>query len=151
MQPREVNRSQRQHKPLYLHTDGTPLEHLRTRQDPRRRRSNPPGVRMEYGFLAFEQSPPESREPIFVRTIRQVHHDTETDVAIPDRDETITTLSTRTVSGACCKLVSKAKRFALVMNTSAAAIASCLPNKAPVGVGTWLVRAIPMHGILMSS
>ena len=44
---------------------------------------------MEYGFLAFENSPPASRQPIFVRTIRQVHHDTDTDVPLPARDETI--------------------------------------------------------------
>lgn len=49
-----------------------------------------PGVRMEYGFLAYEQSPRENRQPIFVRTIRQMHHDTETDVPLPQRDATIT-------------------------------------------------------------
>ena len=51
-----------------------------------------PSVRMEYGFLAFEQSPAENRQPIFVRSIRQTHHDTETDVLLPKRDETITTV-----------------------------------------------------------
>ena len=51
-----------------------------------------PSVRMEYGFLAFENSPPASRQPIFVRTIRQIHHDTELDVPLPERDETITTV-----------------------------------------------------------
>jgi hypothetical protein len=51
-----------------------------------------PGMRMEYGFLAFDQSPPEDRQPIFVRTIRHVHDDTETDVPLPERDETITTV-----------------------------------------------------------
>jgi len=51
-----------------------------------------PGVRMEYGFLAYEQSPRDNRQPIFVRTIRQMHHDTETDVSLPQRDETITTV-----------------------------------------------------------
>ena len=49
-----------------------------------------PSVRMEYGFLAFANSLPENRQPIFVRSIRQIHHDTETDVTLPKRDETIT-------------------------------------------------------------
>ena len=48
-----------------------------------------PGVHLEYGFLAFENSPPASRQPIFVRTTRQVHHDTDLDVPLPERDETI--------------------------------------------------------------
>lgn len=51
-----------------------------------------PSVSMEYDFLAFENSPPEDRQPISVRTVRQVHHDTETDVPLPQRDETITTV-----------------------------------------------------------
>jgi len=49
-------------------------------------------VRMEYGFLAFENSPPDARQPVFVRTIRQIHHDTELDVPLPEREEAITTL-----------------------------------------------------------
>lgn len=51
-----------------------------------------PGVRMEFGFLAFENSPPGNPQPIFVRTIRHIHHDTELNVPLPGRDETITTL-----------------------------------------------------------
>lgn len=51
-----------------------------------------PSVRMEYGFLVFDESPPEARQPIFVRTIRQIHHETETDVELPKRNETITTI-----------------------------------------------------------
>jgi RHS repeat-associated protein len=51
-----------------------------------------PGVRMEYGFLAFEESPPENRQPIFVRSIRHTHHDTELDIPLPERDKTITTV-----------------------------------------------------------
>ena len=43
---------------------------------------------MEYDFLAFA----DRGQPISVRTIRQVHHDTETDVPLPQRDETITTV-----------------------------------------------------------
>ncbi len=50
-----------------------------------------PSVRMEYRFLAFEESPPENRQPIYVRTIRQIHHDTEQDVEPASQiDETIT-------------------------------------------------------------
>ena len=51
-----------------------------------------PSVRMEYGFLAFENSPPAKRQPIFVRTIRHIHHDTELDVSLAERDEMITTV-----------------------------------------------------------
>jgi RHS repeat-associated protein len=51
-----------------------------------------PSVRMEYGFLAFKNSPPENRQPIFVRSIRQIHHDTEADVPLPKQDEIITTV-----------------------------------------------------------
>ncbi|RCJ42356.1 hypothetical protein A6770_35100 [Nostoc minutum NIES-26] len=51
-----------------------------------------PSIRMKYEFLAFENSPIENRQPIFVRSLRQTHHDTETDVALPKRDETITTV-----------------------------------------------------------
>ncbi len=46
-----------------------------------------PSARMEYDFLAFEND----RRPIFVKTIRHVHHDTETDISLPQRDETIET------------------------------------------------------------
>ena len=47
---------------------------------------------MSYDFLAFENSPPDARKPIYVRTLRHVHHDTETDVPLPERDETIETV-----------------------------------------------------------
>lgn len=50
------------------------------------------GIRLEYGFLAFENSPPENRQPVFVRSIRNIHHDTELDVPLPLRNETITTV-----------------------------------------------------------
>jgi RHS repeat-associated protein len=49
-------------------------------------------VRMEYGFLTFGDSSSNKREPIFVRTISHIHHDTELDVSLPERDETITTV-----------------------------------------------------------
>lgn len=51
-----------------------------------------PSLRIEYGFLAFENSPPNDRQPIYVRTIRQTHHDTEVDIPLPEHDETITTI-----------------------------------------------------------
>ncbi|CAN5782747.1 hypothetical protein BH18ACI4_BH18ACI4_20010 [soil metagenome] len=44
-----------------------------------------PSCTMEYDFLAFARR----GEPIYVRTLRQLHHDTETDVPLPQRDETI--------------------------------------------------------------
>jgi len=47
-----------------------------------------PGVTMHYDFLAFTQA----QQPISVRSVRRTHHDTDTDVALPERDETITTL-----------------------------------------------------------
>ncbi|GJE45771.1 hypothetical protein AEGHOMDF_4971 [Methylobacterium soli] len=50
-----------------------------------------PSARLEYDFLAFENSPPENRQPIYARTIRHIHHDGDTDIALADRDETITT------------------------------------------------------------
>jgi len=51
-----------------------------------------PGRRMEYDFLAFEKSPPDKRQPIFVRSIVRQHHVTETDVPLPQREETIETV-----------------------------------------------------------
>ncbi|MFH0341567.1 MAG: SpvB/TcaC N-terminal domain-containing protein [Chromatiales bacterium] len=50
---------------------------------------NRASVRMSYDFLAFENSPLDVRQPVYVRTRRYVHHDTETDVPLPERDETI--------------------------------------------------------------
>jgi RHS repeat-associated protein len=44
-----------------------------------------PSIRMEYDLLAFA----ERRQPASVRAIRYVHHDMDTDVALPQRDETI--------------------------------------------------------------
>ncbi|MBF2009493.1 MAG: VCBS repeat-containing protein [Chlorogloeopsis fritschii C42_A2020_084] len=49
-----------------------------------------PSILMEYGFMTFENSPAENRQPIFVRSLWLTHHDTETDVPQPKRDETIT-------------------------------------------------------------
>lgn len=51
-----------------------------------------PSVRMHYDFTSFTDSPPDARQPVHVRTIRHVHHDTELDVPSPQRDETITTV-----------------------------------------------------------
>ena len=44
-----------------------------------------PGSRLVYDFLAFA----ERRQPVSVRTIKRVHHVNETDVPLPERDETI--------------------------------------------------------------
>lgn len=44
-----------------------------------------PSTRLDYDFLAFDNQ----RQPIFVRTLRHIHHDTETDIPQPKRDETI--------------------------------------------------------------
>jgi RHS repeat-associated protein len=52
-----------------------------------------PSVLMKYGFLSLDESPPEHRQPIFVRSIRQTHHDTEQNVVPPSAmNETITTV-----------------------------------------------------------
>ncbi len=51
-----------------------------------------PSSRLEYDFSAFLNSPPEDRQPVFVRTIRHIHHDTATDVLPAERDETIETV-----------------------------------------------------------
>ncbi|HMB26870.1 MAG TPA: toxin TcdB middle/C-terminal domain-containing protein, partial [Blastocatellia bacterium] len=51
-----------------------------------------PTVRMDYNFLAFQNSTrvdPLNPQPIFVHTTQRVHHDGETDVPEPERDETI--------------------------------------------------------------
>jgi RHS repeat-associated protein len=47
-----------------------------------------PSTRLEYDFLAFANR----SEPIFVRSIRRVHHVTDTSVSLPERDETIETV-----------------------------------------------------------
>lgn len=46
-------------------------------------------VTMDYGLDAFEASAPNARQPVFVRTTRFVHHDTDTEVPQPQRDATI--------------------------------------------------------------
>ncbi len=51
-----------------------------------------PGTRFEYDFLAFANSPPDTRQPVFVRAVRQEHHIHDADVPMPERDNTITTV-----------------------------------------------------------
>jgi hypothetical protein len=47
-----------------------------------------PGSRLEYDFFAFVNQ----QQPVFVRSIVRQHHVTETDVSLPERDETIETI-----------------------------------------------------------
>jgi hypothetical protein len=47
-----------------------------------------PGSRLEYDFFAFANR----QQPVFVRSIVRQHHVTETDVPLPQRDETIETI-----------------------------------------------------------
>jgi hypothetical protein len=47
-----------------------------------------PGSRLEYDFFAFVNR----QQPVFVRSIVRQHHVTETDVPLPERDETIETV-----------------------------------------------------------
>jgi RHS repeat-associated protein len=44
-----------------------------------------PGSRLAYDFLAFRNT----GDPIYVRAIKRCHHDTETDVPLPERNKTI--------------------------------------------------------------
>jgi hypothetical protein len=47
-----------------------------------------PSIAREYDFLAFDNR----QQPIFVRTIRRAYHDTQTEIPLPKRDDTIETL-----------------------------------------------------------
>ena len=92
MQPRQVtdqngNQSRFTFSPLGLLESSYVRGKTATEGDQER-----PGVRLEFGFLAYENSPPGDRQPVFVRTIRQIHHDSELDVDLPARNETITTV-----------------------------------------------------------
>ena len=51
-----------------------------------------PSLRLEYDFLAFTNSPPDDRQPVWVRSIRRIYHDTDTDVPSGRGDETIETV-----------------------------------------------------------
>ena len=48
-----------------------------------------PGIRFEYGLLAYEESAPGNRQPIWVRTVRRVHHVSDTHIPIEERDDII--------------------------------------------------------------
>jgi RHS repeat-associated protein len=48
-----------------------------------------PSTLLDYDFLAFDRSPSDQREPIYVRTLRHIHHDSETDIPQVKRDEII--------------------------------------------------------------
>lgn len=55
--------------------------------------SQSPSVVMEYDFLAFDRSLDAARQPIFVRTTRRLHHDTEIDIEdVVERDDTLATV-----------------------------------------------------------
>lgn len=92
-QPREVT-DPNENKTAFTFTPLGLLESsfIRGKEDLSEGDRDRPSVRTEYRFLAFEESPPENRQPIYVRTIRQIHHDTEQDVPLPERDETIATV-----------------------------------------------------------
>ena len=51
-----------------------------------------PGARLEYDFTAVVDSPAGNPRPIHVRTVRRIHHDTDVDVPLPERDATIITM-----------------------------------------------------------
>jgi RHS repeat-associated protein len=48
-----------------------------------------PSVRFRYDLRAYETSPSDRRQPVFVATTRHVHRDTDTDVPMPARDDVI--------------------------------------------------------------
>ncbi|MFZ0726252.1 MAG: SpvB/TcaC N-terminal domain-containing protein, partial [Desulfobacterales bacterium] len=48
-----------------------------------------PGTRFEYNLLAWDNSPPDERQPVFVHTIRRIHHINDTHIPAEERDETI--------------------------------------------------------------
>ncbi|MBB3188945.1 SpvB/TcaC N-terminal domain-containing protein [Halomonas cerina] len=91
LQPREVsdsngNRTEYAFTPLGL------LEEIFVRgKDATEGDDNRPSTRFEYDFLAFANSPPDQRQPVFVHTIQHEHHDTEMDVPLPERNATIET------------------------------------------------------------
>jgi YD repeat-containing protein len=85
LQPREVtdpngNRSRINFTPLGLPKDTFILGKTVSEGDQQR-----PSITLEYDFLAFTKR----GEPVYVRTLRQLYHDSETDVPLPQRDETI--------------------------------------------------------------
>ena len=51
-----------------------------------------PSLRLEYDFLAFTNSPEDNRQPVWVRSIRRIYHDTDADVPAGRGDETIETV-----------------------------------------------------------
>ena len=51
-----------------------------------------PSTRLEYAWSAYDDSPPNARQPLHVRTIRQIYRDTDVDVPTPECDETTTTV-----------------------------------------------------------
>ena len=87
LQPREItdpngNRTRINFTPIGLPKDTSILGKTSSEGDQQR-----PSITMEYDFLAFAKL----GEPVYVRTLRQLHHDTEMDVSSPQRDETIET------------------------------------------------------------
>jgi hypothetical protein len=51
-----------------------------------------PSVHLTYDLLAFTAAAAEDRKPVAIRTRRQLHHDTDLDVPLPQRDEAIETV-----------------------------------------------------------
>ena len=72
-----------------------------------------PSTAFEYDFLAFVNSPPDQRQPIFVRTIRHEHHDTEDRRTASERDPRLKPSSTPTASAACSRRARRPKTCSL--------------------------------------
>lgn len=67
-----------------------------------------PGLRTEYDYWAFDRS----GHPIWARTVRQLYHDTETDVPLPLRDETVVSIEYSDGFGRLLQTRSQAEDFA---------------------------------------
>lgn len=90
LQPREVIDPNRNNTRYYF----SPLGLLRetwVKGNPDRNEGDRerPSLKFKYDFMAYVNSPAENRQPAFIHTSRQVHHDTETNVDLPKRNETI--------------------------------------------------------------
>ena len=48
-------------------------------------------VRLSYDLFAFARSPSDAPQPVSVRTRRRVHHDTDVEVPLPERANTVPT------------------------------------------------------------
>ena len=113
------HRPERQPVRLYLYAAGAPGKHRRHGQG-RAKVAIPAPSRRAHGIRlpAFT----ERGQPISVRTIRHVHHDTEMDVPLPKPTRRSRPWNIRMASGACCKRAPRAKMCGSATASSAAPV-----------------------------